>query len=118
MDFGLLLAFRNPRQWARPLTDLYREHIEQAVLAEELGYDHVWTTEHHFAEDAWSPSLLPILSAIATRTSRIRLGTSLSSCPCTTRCGWRRILPPWTLSLAVAWTRRRLAARWSCLPRK
>jgi len=75
MDFGLLLAFRNPQQWVRPFTDLYQAHIEQAVLAEELGYDHVWTTEHHFAEDAWSPSLLPILCAIATRTSRIRLGT-------------------------------------------
>src|SRR5213083_1229225 len=59
MDFGLLLAFRNPQQWGRPFTDLYQAHIEQADLA----------------EDAWSPSLLPILCAIATRTSRIRLGT-------------------------------------------
>lgn len=81
MDFGLVLTFRNPQQWSRPLVDLYREHIEQAVLAEELGYDHVWTSEHHFAEDAWSPSPLPILSAIATRTSRIRLGTFIIILP-------------------------------------
>ena len=81
MDFGLLLAFRNPRQWARPFPELYRAHIDQAVLAEDLGYDHVWTTEHHFAEDAWSPGLLPILSAIASRTSRIRLGTFIIILP-------------------------------------
>ena len=52
-DFGLLLAFRNPRQWARPFADLYQAHIDQAALAEALGYDHPWTTEHHFAEDAY-----------------------------------------------------------------
>jgi len=81
MDFGLLLPFRNPKQWEVPFPQLYQEHIEQAVLAEELGYDHIWTTEHHFADDAWSPSLLPILSAMAMKTSRIRLGTYIIVLP-------------------------------------
>ncbi|HZO82151.1 MAG TPA: LLM class flavin-dependent oxidoreductase [Candidatus Binataceae bacterium] len=81
MDFGILLPFRNPAQWAAPITTLYDEHIAEAVLAEELGYDHVWTTEHHFYDDAWSPSLLPILAAIAQRTSRIRLGTFIIILP-------------------------------------
>ena len=67
IDFGLLLAFRNPPQWAQPREQLYEDHIEQAVYAEALGYDTVWTTEHHFAEDEWSPSLLPILAAMAAR---------------------------------------------------
>ena len=81
MDFGILLPFRNPVQWHAPITKIYDEHIEEAVLAEELGYDHVWTTEHHFYDDAWSPSLLPILAAIAQRTSRIRLGTFIIILP-------------------------------------
>jgi alkanesulfonate monooxygenase SsuD/methylene tetrahydromethanopterin reductase-like flavin-dependent oxidoreductase (luciferase family) len=81
IDFGLLLAFRNPSQWAQPREQLYEDHIEQAVYAEALGYDTVWTTEHHFAEDEWSPSLLPILAAMAARTNTIRLGTFLIVLP-------------------------------------
>jgi alkanesulfonate monooxygenase SsuD/methylene tetrahydromethanopterin reductase-like flavin-dependent oxidoreductase (luciferase family) len=81
IDFGLLMDFRNPARWARPLREIYRDYLDEAVLAEELGYDHVWTTEHHFSEDAWSSSVLPILAAIAARTSRIRLGTCIAVLP-------------------------------------
>jgi len=81
MDFGILLTFRNPPQWQRPIDKIYDEHIEQAVLAEQLGYDHVWTSEHHFFDDAWSPSLLPILGAISMRTKTIRLGTFIIILP-------------------------------------
>jgi alkanesulfonate monooxygenase SsuD/methylene tetrahydromethanopterin reductase-like flavin-dependent oxidoreductase (luciferase family) len=81
MDFGLLMAFRNPRQWQRPIDQIYREHLEQAVLAEELGFDHIWITEHHFMDDEWTPSLLPLLAAIAARTSRIRIGTFIMILP-------------------------------------
>ena len=48
MDFGLLLPFRNPKQWEVPFPQLYQEHIEQAILAEELGYDHIWTDRAPF----------------------------------------------------------------------
>jgi alkanesulfonate monooxygenase SsuD/methylene tetrahydromethanopterin reductase-like flavin-dependent oxidoreductase (luciferase family) len=81
MDFGVLMAFRNPAQWRRPLTDIYREHLEDAALAEKLGFGHVWATEHHFADDEWAPSLLPILAAIAARTERIRIGTFIMILP-------------------------------------
>jgi alkanesulfonate monooxygenase SsuD/methylene tetrahydromethanopterin reductase-like flavin-dependent oxidoreductase (luciferase family) len=81
IDFGVPLDFRNPARWARPFEDLYRDCIEEAVLAEELGYDHVWTTEHHFSEDSWSPSVLPILAAVAARTKQIRLGTYIVIAP-------------------------------------
>lgn len=81
MNFGVILTFRNPAQWRVPITQLYEEHIRQAVLAEDLGYDTVWTSEHHFFDDAWSPSILPILGAVAQRTSRIRLGTYIIILP-------------------------------------
>ena len=57
------------------LADLYRDHLEEAVLAEELGFDCVWASEHHFSPDAWSPSPFTFLAAVAGRTERVRLGT-------------------------------------------
>jgi alkanesulfonate monooxygenase SsuD/methylene tetrahydromethanopterin reductase-like flavin-dependent oxidoreductase (luciferase family) len=75
MDFGALMMFRNPPPWRRPMQDVYRDLLELCVLAEKLGFDHLWTSEHHFLDDGWSPSQLPILSAIAARTERIRIGT-------------------------------------------
>ena len=58
-----------------PLADLYRDHLEEAVLAEELGFDCVWVSEHHFSPDAWNPSPFTFLAAVAARTERVRLGT-------------------------------------------
>ena len=81
MDIGILPEFRNPAQWATPIEQIYREGIEKAVLAERLRFDHFWTSEHHFAVDSWSPSLLTILAAAAARTSRIRLGTFIIILP-------------------------------------
>jgi alkanesulfonate monooxygenase SsuD/methylene tetrahydromethanopterin reductase-like flavin-dependent oxidoreductase (luciferase family) len=66
-------ARRNPDD-PRPLTDVYDEVIEEAVLAEELGFASFLLAEHHFAQDAHNPSALPLLAAVAARTERIRLG--------------------------------------------
>jgi alkanesulfonate monooxygenase SsuD/methylene tetrahydromethanopterin reductase-like flavin-dependent oxidoreductase (luciferase family) len=58
-----------------PLPDLYRDHLEEAVLAEELGFDCVWVSEHHFSPDCWNPAPFAFLGAIAARTERVRIGT-------------------------------------------
>src|SRR5229473_2634644 len=75
MNFGIALMFRNPRPTKTPFTELYRKHLDLAVEAEALGYDTIWLTEHHFVDDGYSPSLLPIAAAIAGRTKKIRIGT-------------------------------------------
>jgi alkanesulfonate monooxygenase SsuD/methylene tetrahydromethanopterin reductase-like flavin-dependent oxidoreductase (luciferase family) len=75
MKFGASMMMRNPEPWRRPIHELYEEHLKLCVLAEDLGFDHLWTSEHHFLEDGWTPSQLPVLAAIAARTKRIRIGT-------------------------------------------
>src|SRR5262245_2257082 len=58
LRFGLWYAFRNPLPWRRSYQDIYAEILEQIVWAEGIGYDDVWLTEHHFADDGHAPSPL------------------------------------------------------------
>lgn len=75
MKFGFMEDFRNPKPWRRPSADLYEAILRQISRGEELGYDNVWLTEHHFTDDGYSPSLLPTAAAVAARTQSIRIGT-------------------------------------------
>ena len=65
--FGLWYDFRNPPQWRQPSDRLYREILDQIVWGENNGFDDVWLSEHHFIEDGYLPSILPIAAASAAR---------------------------------------------------
>jgi len=75
MQLVVTMGIRQLPDNPRPLQDLYKDHLEEAVLAEELGFNNVWASEHHFAEDAWNPSPVTFLAAVAARTERVRVGT-------------------------------------------
>jgi len=81
MKFGICADFRNPLKWQRPASELYESTISQIVLAEELGFENCWLTEHHFTEDGYNPSLLAAASAIASRTNTIRIGSFILLLP-------------------------------------
>ena len=78
--FGLITCQRYPGD-ARSDTELYGQAIDLAALAEDLGFDSVWVSEHHFVDDAYLPSLLPLCAAIAARTARVQIGTALLLAP-------------------------------------
>jgi alkanesulfonate monooxygenase SsuD/methylene tetrahydromethanopterin reductase-like flavin-dependent oxidoreductase (luciferase family) len=50
------------------------EQLEQATLAETLGFDGVWLTEHNFTGESVYSDPIPFAAALAMRTSRIRIG--------------------------------------------
>jgi alkanesulfonate monooxygenase SsuD/methylene tetrahydromethanopterin reductase-like flavin-dependent oxidoreductase (luciferase family) len=81
MRFGLMQDFRNPVKWRRPFPEFYSAILDQIVRSEELGYDHVWLTEHHFTEDGYNPALLATAAAVAARTSTIRIGSFILILP-------------------------------------
>ena len=72
---------RNPPRWSRPWADHYRTWLERIARAEELGAEMVWLTEHHFFDDGYLPQCWTFAAAIAARTERIRIGTSVSLLP-------------------------------------
>ena len=75
MQLVVTMGIRQLPSNPRPLQELYKDHLEEALLAEELGFDNVWASEHHFSEDAWNPSPITFLAAVAAQTERVRIGT-------------------------------------------
>jgi alkanesulfonate monooxygenase SsuD/methylene tetrahydromethanopterin reductase-like flavin-dependent oxidoreductase (luciferase family) len=56
---------------------LFGDTVAEVVLAEQLGFDSVWLEEHHGNAGHYWPSPMMVLSAIAARTTTIRLGTDV-----------------------------------------
>jgi alkanesulfonate monooxygenase SsuD/methylene tetrahydromethanopterin reductase-like flavin-dependent oxidoreductase (luciferase family) len=79
--FGLWYDFRNPPQWRQDPAALYEGIVSQIARAEALGWDDVWLSEHHFIADGYTPSMLPLACAIAARTKRMQIGTSVLLLP-------------------------------------
>lgn len=65
----------------RSFAQEYHDVIELSRLAETLGFDSVWVSEHHGAGDGYLPSLLPMLGALAASTDRVLLGTGVLLAP-------------------------------------
>jgi alkanesulfonate monooxygenase SsuD/methylene tetrahydromethanopterin reductase-like flavin-dependent oxidoreductase (luciferase family) len=63
---------------ARTVPQLYDQVIAQAELAEQLGYDTFFVAEHHFHEYGAVPNPAVMLSTLAQRTKKLRLGSAIS----------------------------------------
>lgn len=62
----------------RSVANLYAQVIEEAELADRLGYDTFFVAEHHFHEYGVVPNPAVFLSTLAQRTKRIRLAPAIS----------------------------------------
>lgn len=81
MEFSLLNAVRNHPQSPYDLTEVYADYISDALLAEEMGFVRSWYGEHHFRECQWTGSPILVCTAVAARTTTLRVGTAVTLLP-------------------------------------
>jgi probable F420-dependent oxidoreductase len=80
MKFGLYSSIANPPR-GEHLDRCIDEVIAEAQLAEANGFDSCFFGEHHQDADGFLPSPLIVASAVAARTTRLRVGTSVILLP-------------------------------------
>jgi alkanesulfonate monooxygenase SsuD/methylene tetrahydromethanopterin reductase-like flavin-dependent oxidoreductase (luciferase family) len=97
MRVGIGMHFSNSGDWDRfearergedvpglpaiPDWTILRDDLRIAELTEELGYDSLWSVEHHVTPYQMAPNPLQFLTYMAGRTTRIDLGTMVTVLP-------------------------------------
>ena len=81
LRLGVVYDFRNPPESGMRTQDLYAAIMEQVVWLDSLGLDLVWFTEHHFVDDGYLPSWIPVASAMAARTQHVRFSCDVCLLP-------------------------------------
>lgn len=76
MKFGLMTQIQIPRPWTEQSErQAYWNTLDQAVAAEEHGFEYFWLTEQHFfIEIGHSACPEMVLAALSQRTKTLRLG--------------------------------------------
>ena len=83
MKFGLMYEIQIPEPHYPGIErDIYKQVLEQVTLADEVGFDHFWTVEHHFLKEFSHCSAPEVLyGAISQRTENIRIGHAVALLP-------------------------------------
>ncbi len=79
MRFGTYFFFQAP-PWLTH-EQVIRQELEQIEWSEELGWDEVWLTEHHFIEYGLAVDPATLAAAAAARTRRVRIGLAAAILP-------------------------------------
>ncbi len=75
MHVGMATGFAYQTGDYGPDHEFIRQEISNLLLAEQLGFDSVWITEHHFSTYSMSNDPLQLLTFIAGQTKHVKLGT-------------------------------------------
>ena len=80
MHVGFAPLFQNPGN-ALSDAEVYRQELRLAELAEPLGFESIWSVEHHFTDYTMCPDVLQFLTYMAGRTRRAKLGSMVVVLP-------------------------------------
>src|SRR5579862_4906233 len=76
MDVGIQMVFASYGWDSISDAQVWDEEIRLARLADELGYDVLWSVEHHFYDYSFCPDNLQLMSYLAGVTKHVDLGTA------------------------------------------
>lgn len=88
MQTGYLMLFQNAHEGLSD-AEMVKQEMRLAELTEECGFDVCWSAEHHFDYYSILPDNLQVLTWLAARTSKIKLGTGA-------------VILPWNQPIRVA----------------
>ncbi len=80
MHVGMSVIFQNPGERI-PDQQVYQQDLALALQAEDLGFDSVWSVEHHFTSYTMCPDVLQFLTYMAGATQSIKLGSMVCVLP-------------------------------------
>ena len=80
MQVGMATICQNPEQKISDY-EVYKNEVRLADLAEPLGFDSIWSVEHHFTDYTMVPDVLQFLTYMAGRTKNIKLGSMVVVLP-------------------------------------
>lgn len=80
LGLGVYTGENLPEEGISP-TQVYKNDLVQAKLAEDAGLDSIWYSEHHFLDSGYNPSVMAMCAATAAVTSRITIGPSVILAP-------------------------------------
>jgi alkanesulfonate monooxygenase SsuD/methylene tetrahydromethanopterin reductase-like flavin-dependent oxidoreductase (luciferase family) len=89
MNIGMQMVFTSHGWDGISDGTVYDEEIRLALLADKLGFDVVWSVEHHFFDYSFCPDNMQLLSYLATQLTHAEVGTAA-------------IILPWNDPLRVA----------------
>src|SRR5690349_2634149 len=81
MHVGIATGFQHQSGDEVNDTKFLKEDLDMAIEAEDLGFESIWVTEHHFSNYSISPSPLQSLAYLAGRTKQVKLGTQVVVLP-------------------------------------
>jgi alkanesulfonate monooxygenase SsuD/methylene tetrahydromethanopterin reductase-like flavin-dependent oxidoreductase (luciferase family) len=79
MKFSTFHLFHQHDGWSE--REVYRYNIELVEYLEEMGFHGIWVAEHHFRDYGLCNNIPGMLSFLAGRTRRLRLGTGVIVLP-------------------------------------
>jgi len=80
MHVGMAIIFQGMGE-GRTDRNVYRNELRLGDLAEPLGFESIWSVEHHFTDYTMCPDVLQFLAYFAARTERIQLGSMVVVLP-------------------------------------